>query len=110
MKVFDSATIFVYDTDAGVLENVIRVGIGPFAMAFDPFNLDDVAQHKQVPVDISGEQPIRRYRFGYLASFTQSYVQLIDLDNATLQTPPLPVTSFEHVVFTLGLPTNPKGT
>lgn len=106
---FDSATIFVYDPDAGVLENVIRVGIGPFAMAFDPFNLDDVAQHKPVPIDSTGEQQIRTYRFGYVASFTQSYVQLIDLDNAAVQTPPLPVTSFEHVVFTLGLPTNPKG-
>ena len=107
---FDSATIFVYDPDAGVLENVIRVGIGPFAMAFDPFNLDDVARHVQVPIDTAGEQPIRRYRFGYVASFTQSYVQLIDLDNAAAQTPPLPVSSFERVVFTLGLPTNPKGT
>lgn len=105
---FDSATVFVYDPEAGVLENVIKVGVGPFAMAFDPFNLDDVAQHKPVPIDNparDGEQPIRHYRFAYLASFTQSYVQLIDLDNAVPATP-----TFEHVVYTLGRPTNPKGT
>lgn len=102
---FDSATIFVYDPEAGVLENVIKVGVGPFAMAFDPFNLDDVAQHKPVPIDQRpGDQEIRHYRFGYLASFTQSYMQLIDLDNAVPATQ-----TFEKVVFTLGRPTNPKG-
>lgn len=103
---FDSATIFVYDPEAGVLENVIKVGIGPFAMTFDPFNLDDVARHLPVALDQRpGDQPIRHYRFGYVASFTQSYVQLIDLDNAVPAT-----TSFEEVVYTLGAPTNPKGT
>lgn len=102
---FDSATIFVYDPEAGALENVIRVGVGPFAMAFDPFNLDDVAQHKPVPMDTRDQdQPIRRYRFGYVASFTQSYVQLLDLDNAVPATQ-----TFEKIVYTLGLPTNPKG-
>ena len=74
-------------------------------MAFDPFNLEDVARHAQVPVDERDAQiGLRRYRFAYLASFTQSYVQLIDLDNAV----PSPVT-FERVVYTLGRPTNPKG-
>jgi hypothetical protein len=103
---FDSATIFIYDPDAGVLENVLRVGIGPFAMAFDPFSLEDVAKHATVPIDDRDKDiGLRRYRFAYLASFTQSYVQLIDLDNAV----PNPVT-FEHVVYTLGRPTNPKGT
>jgi DNA-binding beta-propeller fold protein YncE len=105
---FDSATVYVYDPEGGVLEQVIRVGLGPFAMAFDPFNLDDVAQHKPVPIDQRpgpDEKEIRHYRFAYLASFTQSYVQLIDLDNAVPATK-----TFEQVVFTLGLPTNPKGT
>ncbi len=101
---FDSATIFVYDPDAGVLENVIRVGVGPFAMAFDPFSFEEVARHAQVPFD-ARDPGIRRYRFGYLASFTQSYVQLIDLDNAVPAS-----ASFERVVYTLGRPTNPKGT
>ncbi|MBX3234061.1 MAG: hypothetical protein KIT84_32870 [Labilithrix sp.] len=100
---FDSATVFVYDPDAGVLENVIRVGVGPFSMAFDPFDLDEVARHVQVPID-ARDQNVRRYRFAYLASFTQSYVQVIDLDNAVPST-----ATFERVVFTLGEPTNPKG-
>lgn len=103
---FDSATIFVYDPDAGALENVIRVGVGPFALAFDPFTFDDVARHAQVPIDARDQAlGLRRYRFAYLASFTQSFVQIIDLDNAIPQS-----TTFERIVFTLGPPTNPKGT
>jgi hypothetical protein len=102
---FDSATIFVYDPDGAVIENVIRVGVGPFAMAFDPFSLEDVARHAPVPIDPRDEAiGLRRYRFAYLASFTQSFVQLLDLDNAVPST-----TTFERVVYTLGRPTNPKG-
>jgi hypothetical protein len=41
---------------------------------------------------------MKRYRFGYIASFTRSYVQAIDLDNTAM-----PAT-FERVVFTLGDP------
>lgn len=103
---FDSATLFVYDPDVGVLENVIRVGVGPFAMAFDPFSFEDVAKHAKVPIDKRDEAiGLRRYRFAYLASFTQSFVQVIDLDNAVPASP-----TFERIVYTLGLPTNPKGT
>lgn len=103
---FDSATLFVYDPDAGVLENVIRVGVGPFAMAFDPFTFEDVAQHVQVPIPpVDQEVGLRRYRFAYLASFTQSFVQVLDLDNAVSSS-----STFERIVYTLGLPTNPKGT
>jgi hypothetical protein len=105
---FDSATVFVFDPDAAgaMLENVIRVAPGPFAMAFDPFSFDDVARHVQVPPDDRDRAlGLRRYRFGYLASFTQSFVQLIDLDNAVPNTP-----TFERIVYTLGRPTNPKGT
>lgn len=102
---FDSASVYVYDPDAGAVESLIRVAPGPFAMAFDPFSLEDVARHAQVPADEQdGALGLRRYRFAYLASFTQSFVQLIDLDNAV----PNPAT-FERVVFTLGRPTNPKG-
>jgi hypothetical protein len=103
---FDAAQVFVYDPDGGVLENVIQVGIGPFAMTFDPFDMTDVATHAKVPIDErDAKLGLRRYRFGYVASFTQSYVQLIDLDNA-VQNP----ISFERIVYTLGVPTNPKGT
>jgi len=102
---FDSATVFVIDPASNTLENVIRVGVGPFAMAFDPFSMEDVATHKKVEIDPrepSGQ--LRRYRFAYLASFTNSFVQIIDLDNAQ----PNPAT-YERIVFTLGRPTAPKG-
>jgi hypothetical protein len=100
---FDSATIFIYDPDAGAMENVIRVAPGPFSMAFDPFSFEDVAKHVQVPFDEREGGNVRRYRFGYLASFTQSFVQVLDLDNQAS-----PVT-FERIVYNLGRPTNPKG-
>lgn len=103
---FDAAQIFVYDPDAQALENVIRVGPGPFAMAFDPFTFEAVARRDTVPFDtrVPG-LGLLRYRFAYVASFTQSFVQLIDLDN---QQPDR--STYERVVFTLGPPTNPKGT
>jgi hypothetical protein len=102
---FDSATIFIYDPDAGVLENVIRVAVGPFAMAFDPFDFESVARHVPVPIDArDAALELRRYRFAYIASFTQSFVQILDLDNAVPNS-----TTFERVVYTLGVPTNPKG-
>jgi hypothetical protein len=130
---FDSNEIFVYDPDAGMIENVINTGPGPFAMAFDPFSLDDVAQRKLVPgdsrqqdaylksktgIDISssanGPASLKSYRFAYVASFTNSYVQVIDLDDSVVE--PCPGASnescnvtFEHPVFTLGQPTVPKG-
>ena len=96
---FDSATVFVYNPETEQVENVIRTGLGPFAMAFDPFTLDDVAENKVVD-SFNG---IRRYRFGYLASFTNSFIQVIDLDNTERSG------TFERVVFTLGQPTTPKG-
>jgi hypothetical protein len=103
---FDSQTIFVYDPNAQALENIIRVAPGPFAMAFDPFSLEAVARHDQVPFDQSDPaKGLRRYRFAYVASFTESHVQIIDLDNAQPDK-----STFERVVFTLGVPTKPKGT
>lgn len=102
---FDSATVFVYDPDTAQLENVIRVGLGPFAMAFDPFTFEDVAVHAQVPFDTREPgRGLRRYRFAYLASFTNSFVQVLDLDNAQANR-----ATYERVVFTLGRPQTPKG-
>jgi len=119
---FDSAQIFVYDPDAAVIENVISVGPGPFAMAFDPFDLKDVAGHAEVEADSrydpslnAGSGPehhyLKRYRFGYVASFTQSFVQVLDLDDSIHLDDSIPSGSsvFETVVFTLGKPTPPKG-
>jgi hypothetical protein len=95
---FDSNQIVVYDPDAGAVDNVINVGAGPFAMAFDPFVMWDVGRHS------SASDAKVPYRFAYVASFTQSYVQMIDLDShqPTAET-------FENIVFTLGQPTLPKG-
>jgi len=130
---FDSAQIFVYDPDAGIVENVITVGPGPFAMAFDPFSLDEVANRSLVEgdprqqdqslkehtgIDVSsasmGPASLKRYRFAYVASFTYSYVQVIDLDDSVVEPcPGNPGAScnvtFERPVFTLGQPTKPKG-
>jgi hypothetical protein len=100
---FDSATIFVWDPDEGRMENIIRVGSGPFAMAFDPFTLDDVASHAAAPVDPKAAPgTLGKYRFAYIASFTNSFVQVLDLDQRNPAT-------YERVVFTLGQPTLPKG-
>jgi len=101
---FDAATVFVYNPDTEQVENVIRVGLGPYAMAFDPFDMNDVATHAKVPFDprMAGSG-LRRYRFAYLASFTNSFIQILDLDN--FQGSP----TFERIVFTLGQPTAPKG-
>ena len=50
----------------------MRVGVGPFAMAFDPFSLEDVAKHAPVPIDERDKTlGLRRYRFAYLASVWQ---------------------------------------
>jgi DNA-binding beta-propeller fold protein YncE len=102
---FDAATVFVYDPETEQVENVLRVGLGPFAMAFDPFDMTDVATHAQVPFDPrTAGTGLRRYRFAYLASFTNSFVQVIDLDDAQVDR-----STFERIVFTLGRPMTPKG-
>jgi hypothetical protein len=107
---FDTSTIFVFDPNelgnpAATPEALIYTGAGPYALAFDPFSMDDVATNAVVPVDnrAPASLALKRYRFAYVASFTQSYLQVIDLDDdASPQT-------WEHVVFTLGKPTPPKG-
>ena len=68
--------------------------------------MQDAATNAVVPVDPRAPPSLalKRYRFAYVASFTQSYLQIIDLD----QNSPNPET-WEHIVFTLGKPTPPKG-
>ncbi|WP_394822929.1 YncE family protein [Pendulispora albinea] len=104
---FDSALIYIYDpNNMASPPDTIRVGVGPFAMAFDPFVLDDVALRKPVPED-DRQNPahhIKRYSFAYVASFTNSFVQVIDLDNSRPDN-----STFGNVVYTLGQPTAPKG-
>jgi hypothetical protein len=106
---FDSALVFVYDPDSKQMENVIRVGdvggVGPFAMAFDPFSMEDVA--RRLPVVQDPRDPdldLKKYRFAYLASFTESFVQVLDLDGSRPDK-----STYEQVVFNLGSPTPPKG-
>jgi hypothetical protein len=53
---------------------------------------------------------LRTYRYAYVASFTQSYLQVIDLDNEPQPDSGLAGSStFESIVFTVGNPTPPKG-
>jgi hypothetical protein len=129
---FDSNEIIVYDPDAGRIENVINTGPGPFAIAFDPFSLDDVATRSPVEVDprqrvelntpagkqvtfaANGPASLKRYRFAYVASFTYSYLQVIDLDDSVVEPCAADATqscnvTFERPVFALGQPTPPKG-
>ncbi len=109
---FDSNSIWVYDPNADAVEAIISVGVGPFAMAFDPFTLDDVARRAAVPPDPRASAlnatpglGLLAYRFAYIASFTDAYVQVLDLDNSRTDK-----STFETVVYTLGTPTLPKGT
>ncbi|MEO6572504.1 MAG: hypothetical protein ABIP89_01605 [Polyangiaceae bacterium] len=104
---FDSALLFVYDPEAHAVENIIHVGGGPFAMGFDPFSMKDVAMHAHVPQEMPNGQPdldLKKYRFAYIASFTNSFMQVIDLDNSRIDK-----STFENVVLTLSEPTTPRG-
>jgi hypothetical protein len=102
---FDSATIFIYDPEVGAVENIIHVGAGPFALAFDPFSLKDVALRAKVKKDDrEPDLDLKQYRFAYVASFTNSFMQVIDLDNSLTDK-----STFENIVYTLSEPTTPKG-
>jgi hypothetical protein len=108
---FDTSTIFVFDPNelgnpAATPEALIYTGAGPYALAFDPFSMEDVATNAVVPVDnrAPASLALGRYRFAYVASFTQSYLQVIDLEDEASH-----AQTWEHVVFTLGKPTPPKG-
>jgi hypothetical protein len=111
---FDGNSIDVVNPDTGSIEANIPVGAGPFTMTFDPYNPLDVAlnahvQHASVgftPEDggASVTVPLPKYRFAYVASFTNSYVQVIDLDDSEANK-----ATFETVVYTLGTPSVPKG-
>jgi YVTN family beta-propeller protein len=110
---FDSNAISIYNPATQSVERQVPMSDGPFAMAFDPFPLDQVALGTQVPLDArhpdapGAQYPLqlKTYRFAYVASFTNSYLQVIDLDDSRSDK-----STFETVVFTLGSPTLPKGT
>jgi len=123
---FDSQLIYVIDPEnPQIPENIIRTGPGPYAMAFDPFDLDAVATNAADPFDprattkiqatarpndpLNGQPALRKYRFAYIASFTDSFVQIIDLDQSFHDDRLGGQSTFETIVYTLGVPTQPKG-
>jgi hypothetical protein len=109
---YDTNSIFVYDpadltNPTAAPEIIIPTGPGPFALTFDPFSLEqvvtDIATGTPVPQDTRVmDLTLNRYRFAYVASFRDSFLQVIDLDQSNLLT-------YGSVVFTLGQPTPPKG-
>jgi hypothetical protein len=103
---FDSSVIYVFDPNANNLENIIHVGDGPFAMAFDPFSMDDVAKHAVAPLS-GGPGAPHSFRFGYVAVFRNSHLQVLDLDDSVAKTPGK--YTYQSIVYTLGQPTEPKG-
>ena len=120
---FDAQVIEVWDPDGQRIENVIRTGRGPYAMAFDPFDKDAVATHALVavrrPLDVhprsarrdrsTGNAALKTYRFAYVASFTDSFVQILDLDQSFHDDRLGGQSTFETIVYTLGVPAQPKG-
>ncbi len=96
---FDTNVVEIHDPETLALENGIRVAQGPFALAFDPFRIADVATKRIAPRDVDGRA---RYRFAYVASFSKSTVQLLDVDASTANG-----ATFGNVVFTLGKPGSP---
>jgi hypothetical protein len=106
---YDGSAVVVVDPEALAIENILRVAPGPYAMAFDPYDLRDIVRKrleaKPVPVD---DRPtmggLLRYRFAYVASFTRSFVQVVDLDNSRADR-----SAYQTVVFNLGIPVVPKG-
>ena len=110
---FDSNSIFIYDPENNAIESVVYTGRGPFAMAFDPMPLNCIAigdpgspawNAAHCP-PIQRSSPLNPYRFGYVANFTDSFVQVLDLDGSSTSA----AYTFEQIVFTLGIPTPPKG-
>ena len=111
-----------WDDWAAATRQVAKATQVPFAMAFDPFDLHDVAVGKAVDDDPRGadifkgtpyeNQSLKKYRFAYLANFTTSYVQLLDLDSSFVLLDgagaPSGDSSFETIVYTLGEPKQPK--
>lgn len=102
---YDAQVVMVIDPETRALENVIRTGPGPFAMAFDPFDVQAMARGDTVPQDPRWPGVnLKKYRFAYIASFLQSYIQVVDLDGSLASK-----ATFETIVYNLGAPTIPKG-
>jgi hypothetical protein len=96
---FDTNIVEIHDPETLALETAVRVAHGPFALAFDPFTISDVATKRIAPRSVDGRA---RYRFAYVASFSKSTVQLLDIDASSGGG-----ATFGNVVFTLGKPGSP---
>ncbi len=126
---FDSQTIAIYDPDAQQMEKRrLDRARAVSGMAFDQFDINDVANHAPVQDDprssyttiVNGKpvilpngntkQALLKYRFAYITSFTDSYIQVLDLDQS-FKDDRLGVggSTFENIVYTLGVPTPPIG-
>ena len=74
---FDQRQIVTYDPDLRRIGNVVRVGRGPYALAIDNVN-----------------------KLGFVANFTESTVQVIELDPANTR-------YFQEPIYTVGTPLKP---
>lgn len=83
---FDSRTIYVYDPAARRVTSTISTGRGPNALTLDVGTMD-------------GEP----YAYGYVAHFTDSYIGVVDLNEAHLDT-------YMTMIATVGVPQAPKET
>ncbi len=102
---FDASQIVVYDPDNESIDAIIPVGLGPFSLAFDPFDFNGAARGDAVAIDPrDADLGLKKFRFAYVGSFSQSYLQVIDLDNSTADK-----STVFTVVYTVGVPTSPKG-
>jgi len=128
---FDSSAVFVFDPEEvemlgsrAVPEAVLNVGTGPFAMAFDPFTFEEVAAQEVdlalpptgAPIVVSPDRrqepmlKLKTYRFGYVTSYTDSYLQVVDLDDSLTTAGMQDQRTFEQIVFRLGQLSAPTGT
>ncbi|MDI1434133.1 hypothetical protein [Polyangium sorediatum] len=94
---YDSGIVFSYDPASRRVDNVIKTGRGPHALAFDTERVRDEAGN--LVLDAEGK-PIW-YSTMYVAQFTDSYVGVVDLDMRNQAT-------FGALYMTLGQPVPPK--
>ena len=94
---YDSSFVFSYDPASRRVDNIVKTGRGPHALAFDTDRMRDEAGN--LVLDVDGN-PIW-YSTMYVAHFTDSYVGVVDLDMRNQAT-------FGAMYMTLGKPVPPK--
>lgn len=76
---FDASSVVIYDPDTRRISNVIRTHRGPYAMAVDPVR-----------------------KLGFICNFTDSTIQVIQLDPARASQP-----DYQRIIFSIGAPSGP---